>query len=694
MPMQSISIRYKILLWAGLCLFFTLGIVVAYSTMTTRDISISMAQEKVLSLSREKANEIAGQISVALNTARTLAHAFSSVRSARAPLPRERVDLILRSVLEQNPDFVGVYSAWEPNAFDGLDANFVNSPGSDQTGRYIPYWNRNKEGRIVVEPLVGYEDKTQDESGARKGDYYLMPREAKQECIIEPYIYPVQGKEVLMTSLVVPVLYNGVFHGILGVDLALDFLQAAVDREDIFSRSGKLYVISYNGRIAAAGGNPEFVGQHMKVKFPARWEGYLRQIKATEERVGFDGEALTVFSPMVLGKTRTPWSVLVEVPKERVVAAASAMMWRQIEIGMVFTLAALLGLWGIARAIARPIGNTVHVAQLIAKGELAQAQKAISLVERDLSSRAGDRSIGRDETRHLLDAIARMTSNLASLLEQVQGASAQLVSVCTEIAATSKEQGASVQAFEDSTVKIVTAVKEISATAQELAKTMESVRTGASETATAADIGREDLNGMERTMKQLAESTTSISLKLGVIHEKAGNINEVVTTITKVADRTNLLSLNAAIEAERAGEYGLGFAVVAQEIRRLADQTAAATLDIERMVQEMQSSVSSGVVEMEKFSREVNCGVQSVAEIGSQMAQIIERVKELSPRFDYVTDGMKAQSQGGEQIREEMVQLSEGAKQMTDSLKQSNEATEQLREAARALQAEVARFRV
>ena len=193
-------------------------------------------------------------------------------------------------------------------------------------------------------------------------------------------------------------------------------------------------------------------------------------------------------------------------------------------------------------------------------------------------------------------------------------------------------------------------------------------------------------------MKQLVDATSSISSKLSVISEKAGNINSVVTTITKVADQTNLLSLNAAIEATKAGEYGLGFAVVAREIRRLADQTAAATLEIEAMVKEMQSSVTVGVMEMDKFSEEVKRGVRTVGEISGQLGQIIEGVKEVTGQFEKLNDGMKTQSQGAEQISEAMVHLSEGAKQTSESVKQSNVATEQLRGAARSLQVEVARF--
>ncbi len=112
-----------------------------------------------------------------------------------------------------------------------------------------------------------------------------------------------------------------------------------------------------------------------------------------------------------------------------------------------------------------------------------------------------------------------------------------------------------------------------------------------------------------------------VNAKLAILNEKAGNINQVVVTIVKAADQTNLLSLNAAIEAEKAGEYGRGFAVVATEVRRLADQTAVATYDIEQMVREIQSAVSAGVMGMDKFSEEVRRGMAEVRQVGEQLSQ-------------------------------------------------------------------------
>jgi methyl-accepting chemotaxis protein WspA len=350
-------------------------------------------------------------------------------------------------------------------------------------------------------------------------------------------------------------------------------------------------------------------------------------------------------------------------------------------------VAALLGLcglavvgiaWTVARSIARPIRTAAAAAERVADGDLTVACDGAAGGEPGL----------------LLSAVRTMTGDLRALIGKIQRSSVSLLSTATEIAATSRHQEQAIYDYGASTNEAAAAVNQISATSQELLRTMNNVNQVATQSAKMASAGQKSLGGMDRTMRQLADSTTSIGSKLSVISERAANINLVVTTITKVADQTNLLSINAAIEAEKAGEYGLGFLVVAREIRRLADQTAVATLDIERMVKEMQYSVSAGVMEMDKFSEQVRQVVAEVGTIGGQLGQIITSVQGLGEQFDQVTEGMRVQSQGADQIREAMIRLSEAANQTTVSLKEFNKATDSLREAVRELKEEVSRFTI
>lgn len=298
----------------------------------------------------------------------------------------------------------------------------------------------------------------------------------------------------------------------------------------------------------------------------------------------------------------------------------------------------------------------------------------------------------RDETGRLLTAISGMNQSLRGLVTRVKQASVELMSTATEFAATSRQQESTVQGFGASTNEIAAAVKQIAATSQELLATMEGLNAVSGQTADLAEQGQSGLSNLDSTMDRLAQAANAMAARLAAIREEAAEITGVVTTISKVADQTNLLSINAAIEAEKAGEQGLGFLVLAREIRRLADQTAVATLDIEQMVKQMQTAVSAGVMEIDRFAEEVRSGVGTVDRVGGQFGQIISQVKTLSERFDTVNHGMRSQSQGARQIGEAMGQLLDGARQTSLSLREFNAATESLRDAVTVLKQEIAKF--
>jgi methyl-accepting chemotaxis protein WspA len=336
--------------------------------------------------------------------------------------------------------------------------------------------------------------------------------------------------------------------------------------------------------------------------------------------------------------------------------------------------------YGVAREVLRPTRALIARVQEMAGGA------------GDLTARLKVESA--DELGELAAGFNAMLAKIQAVVQRIRETSVALLSTANEVAATARQQEATMQGLGSSTTEIAAAVREISATSKELAGTMGEVSGRANQAATLAVGGRAQLTTMEGNMRQLVESTDSISSKLATIREKAENINVVVTTITKVADQTNLLSINAAIEAEKAGEYGRGFLVVAREIRRLADQTAVATLDIENIVRTMQDAVSAGVMQMDKFSGEVRTGVQRVADLSGQTGKIIEEVQALSDRFRFVNDGMNNQSLGAQQINDAMGQVTSGAQQTQTALQEFNRAAAHLRQSVEALNQEIAQFTV
>jgi methyl-accepting chemotaxis protein WspA len=349
-----------------------------------------------------------------------------------------------------------------------------------------------------------------------------------------------------------------------------------------------------------------------------------------------------------------------------------------IGVGILVTVVSAVFAFLITRSITGPWKRAVRTAQRVAGGDLS------SHIE--VSTHEG--------TGELLAALKQMTQSLARIVGEVQSSGIQVNSSVTAIAATGKQQQATATEIAATTTEIGATSKEISATSRELVKTMGEVAAVADQSATLANNGQTSLSRMEETMRQVMEAAGSINSKLAVLNEKAGNINQVVTTITKVADQTNLLSLNAAIEAEKAGEYGRGFAVVASEIRRLADQTAVATYDIEQTVKEIQSAVSAGVMGMDKFSEEVRRGMEEIQHVGDQLTQIIHHVQALAPRVESVNEGMQAQATGAEQISQALMHLSEAAQQTVESLRHSTVAVDGLMQVSSGLHTSVSRFKL
>jgi methyl-accepting chemotaxis protein WspA len=435
----------------------------------------------------------------------------------------------------------------------------------------------------------------------------------------------------------------------------------------------------------------------------------------------------------------------ISAEEERLLAlrsAASGQLQQTMQLiltlgGLLCIAAAMLVAWLLARALLAPLGRLMQAVGRIASGEqsarvdvrgkdelsavglefnrMAQAvqdnqanelaatnllkSKVDSLLAVVSKAASGDLTgqvtvIGGDAIGQLGHGLATMFTNLRALMNNVQKAGIQVTTSATEIAASAKQQEATGIEQAQTSVEILSTTKEISANTAQLLKTMEDATAVADYTTSATADAQNNLKRMDSTMQHMVSATDSINAKLAALSEKASNINSVLVTITKVADQTNILSLNAAIEAEKAGEAGRGFSVVATEIRRLADQTSVSTWDIEQMLKEMQSAVSASVMGMDKFSEEIRRSVGEVRQVTDQLSGVMDQVQKLAPQFDAVLQGMQSQAVGASQISETMMQLSDASQQTVESLKATSEAVHQLQFAAGDLQASVANFAV
>ena len=446
------TLQGKILFWSIVSLLTTILILVSVSSIKLRSETIKGAEKEQVAKSDNYAKEIKGQVENALFSARAMANALSAVKNNdhKLIIDRDGANGILIEVLKNNPEYLGTYTCWEPNEFDGNDSSFVNAEGHDATGRFIPYWNRGGDGKMALEKLADYEV-----SGT--GDYYQLPKNKKAECLLNPYNYVVQGKDMLLTSLVVPIMMDGKFYGIAGVDISLDFLQTLADSVDIFNGKGKLALITNDGTLAGVTGKADLVGKNVNELIK---DAPLSQIKSGEKVVRVANGELQIFMPIKVGTTDTPWSSGVIIPMEAITAGATSMMLIQILIGLLCMAGACAILWGVARSIARPIygvidGMTGGTDQVVA------ASNQVSSGSQQLAEGASEQASSLEEASSSLEQIASMSRQNAQNANQCNGLS--------------KETGEQMNRIDVMLNQLVGAVKDIENNSQQTQKIVKTI---------------------------------------------------------------------------------------------------------------------------------------------------------------------------------------------------------------------------
>ena len=680
------TILGRMLLYVVFPTIFIFGLVTYLAARGGFDTRRQAAEERL----QAQAMLVAQDIDRAINSATLSAQRMAEAQVAGMFGDRQTSLDYARAVLENYKEITAAYFGYEPNA-DGKDAPSLDelpAASMDPSGRFIPYWFvAPGQGRTIqLKPLAQME-----------GLFYAGAKQAFESTkkatamVTEPYWY--DGKMIVEQTY--PIVIDGKFAGVAGIDVALADVEAAL-RQMAVEEDFDIFLISSRGKFIAATTQPELQGDVTAEDIAANDEILVtKKVVTTPYQDVFD-ELITSrrqLPPIVAADpTDTQryyfaaapiktggWTVVLRESEDEILAPIWDRLRTRVLIvvgGMAVVVALLVVM---TFRLSRRVNLAATVAERVAEGNLTECFAA------------GD---CRDETGSLLRSLTKMNGNLNQLVGQVKRASIQLNSTSTELSATSHQQESTASSFGASANEIAAAVKQISATSNELVETMEQVHQVAVGTAELATDGRANLQAMETNMRGVEQATASIGEKLAVINEKASNITGIVTTITKVADQTNLLSVNAAIEAEKAGEYGVGFLVVAREIRRLADQTAGATLDIDQMVQQMQSAVSAGVMEMDRFTDQVRRSVKDVAEISHQLSEIIERVNANTERFERVNESMQSQSQGADQISQAMGQLTSHATQTAESSREYAQASKELQEAIDSMKSSIATFQL
>lgn len=600
MTRHSLKTRLMSLVAAGLALAVVLP--VAYSTFTARRRAIQTERKHSLAVAEANAQRISERLNHAMRVARHLAMTFEVSHAANGGegISRAQGMRILRGTLERNPDLFGTWTCWEPGVFDGQDAAHVHAEGHDATGRFLPYFNRSV-GDIRLEPCMAYGD---NEEG---NEYYVVPRKTKRPYLTSPTVFDTQGGRVMMISFSAPILSSaGDFLGVAGADLSISWVQRFIDEANgAYLQSARFSLVAHDATITACGGRPDVAGKPLSALYPEDHPRVAATLLADRALDFLDDEFLTVRVPMPITGFDRSWQFAIEIPRSVILAAAYADMWRWIGIGAVLLVVSLLAMFWTLRGMFRPLESLLRVTEGIERGDLAQE---ISLVR-------------SDEIGMLADRFRAMVTKLREVVGQLQGNAEAVVSAGSQLAQTSQvmSEGSSQQAA---------SIEQISSSMEEMASAI----------AQNADHAQVTERIAEGAASRVMDGKAAVDENLGAMR----SIAEEIQVIREISTRTDMLAINAAIEAAKADIHGKGFATVAQQVKSLSEKTQDAARRIEKIT-------AQGIVVAERS--------------GKLLEAVVPEIRHTYQLVQEISAACMEQNMGATQINQAILQINQVVQQ-------------------------------
>lgn len=612
----NLSIKKKLGIISGAGIFVTAMIVIGYGSYQSRNYAIKNAREFLVLEAQNQSQEIQGILEDAMNDSRTVSKALSIVGNPnyRGEISRETAQQMATQVLNSNKEFIGFTLAFEANAFDALDSKYANSQAHDETGRFLSYVTKTADGGVSIDVLIDYQT-------ADKAPWYFKPFEEKTDFLTEPVIYPIQGKDVLMVSCMTPIVFNNQSIGVTGIDYPIDFMQKLVMEKRSKNEDYHIAIISNSGIYAANTEKPELLNKSISEENNTNLQQSLADIQQAKLTINQTDGNVIVSVPLQVGFTKHPWQLRAKVPLATITREANAIMWQQILMGIVFSILGVsLVVWYVVHAV-RPLEGMVKLANDMADGLLNTKVQI---------------KTANDEIGNLYGAFMRMRHKLVEIIQQIKDGAEQINSASLQLSNTSIQvsQGASEQA---------SSTEEVSSTMQQMTSNI-----------------HQNSDNSVRAMTIANKMTTDILTGAQSADSSVQQMNEVVAKISfikGVAAQTNILSLNAAVEAARSGEHGKGFAVVASEVRKLADHTSNASVVIDNLTKTSQ---------------------QTINETGELMQRIVPQINETTRLLEEISSSSREQTTGAEQVNSAIQQLNSITQQNAAASEELASSSEEL----------------
>lgn len=623
------SLNFRLLAWAATSIFVVAIFITGYSAYVLKDELFKKATLESKRYAENISANINNKISQTFEVTNSLGKFMAQIKAKSNPMhmTREEVLELMRERFKVSPMMFGLWTGWEPNAFDGKDELEKDKIPSDKSGRFVPYITRKGDGTFNLEPLLDY-----DKEGA--GDYYLQPKKLLKDTVIPPYAYPVNGQTILMMSLTSPIIVDGVFYGVAGSDIDLSFFQELADTKSLPSGS-RIIIFDKRGTIVAfSDDKTRLLKNIFQEKIPAYDSFTIERLQKADEDVLLKENNLSVLSKIKM--LDEEWFVEINIPKAAITGPIYKQIMLQAIIGLVVALFALV----IGYILINKITGRI-----------------ISLADRLKQSA----EVTRDGSNTVKDASFQVSSATQEQAAAIQETATTLDEISAMVAKSVDNARTSSELANDS----YNIAEEGKDNVLQMRKSMEEIRTN-----------------NESVVSQIENSNKEIEGIINVIH----NISEKTKVINDIVFQTKLLSFNASVEAARAGENGKGFAVVAEEIGNLAAMSGNSSKEINELLQQSIHSVENTIrltkekveVMISEGQLKVDNGVSVAAKCEQILNQIVKNVSSVKHAMSDVSTAAEEQSKGVSNISDAMNMLDKTTQDNTKTVHQTAEQSEKL----------------